>query len=89
MTLTIHIILHHYRWYLNKTGFYFKDTNGEFGQTDFSTFKKFEMGRGMKVSRKLPTDHRLLKANQSISTFNALKMGGTPPSKMRIRRRKI
>ena len=87
MTLKIHIILHHYRWYFLKTGIFFKDTNGEFGETVHSTFKKFELGRGMKVSRKLATDHHLLKAHQSISTFNALKMGGTPTSQMRIRPR--
>ena len=56
-------------------------------ETVHSTFKKFELGRGMKVSRKLATDHHLLKAHQSISTFNALKMGGTPTSQMRIRPR--
>ena len=88
MTLKIHIILHHYRWYFQRTGKNLKNTNGEFGETVHSTLKKFELGRGFKVSRKLATDHHLLKAHQSISTFNALKMGGTPPSKMAIRRRK-
>ena len=88
MTLKIHIIIHHYRWYFNKTGKNFKDTNGEFGETVHSTFKKFELGRGFKVSRNLATDHHLLKAHQSISTFNALKMGGSPASKFSIRRRK-
>ena len=88
MTLKIHIIIHHYRWYFTNTGKKFKDTNGEFGETVHSTFKKFELGRGFKVSRKLATDHHLLKAHQSISTFNALKMGGTPAKKMSIRKRK-
>ena len=88
MTLKVHIILHHYRWYFTTTGKKFKNTNGEFGETVHSTFKKFELGRGFKVSRKLGTDHHLLKAHQSISTFNALKMGGTPAKTMSIRKRK-
>ena len=49
--------------------------NGEITETVHSTFKKIELGRGLKVGRKLATDHHLLKAHQSISTFNALKMG--------------
>ena len=88
MTLKIHIIIHHYRWYFTNTGIFFKDTNGEFGETVHSTLKKFELGRGFKVSRRIGTDHHLLKAHQSISSFNALKMGGTPAKSMSIRKRK-
>ena len=87
MTLKIHILIHHYRWYFTKTGNKFKDTNGEFGETVHSTVKKFELGREFKVSRKLETDHHLLKAHQSILTCNALKMRGKPPNKMGKRRK--
>ena len=53
MTLKIHIILHHYMWYFKQTGKNFKDTNGEFGETVHSTFKKIELGRGRKFVENL------------------------------------
>ena len=40
MTLKIHVIIHHYRWYFTKTGTNFKDTNGEFVETVHYTLKK-------------------------------------------------
>ena len=42
MTLKIHIILTHYKFYFEKMGKNFKETNGEFGETLHSTIKKFE-----------------------------------------------
>ena len=39
MTLKIHIIIHHYKFYFEKMGKNFKDTNGEFGETLHYTLK--------------------------------------------------
>ena len=40
MTLKIHIILTHYKFYFEKMGKNFKETNGEFGETLHSTITK-------------------------------------------------
>ena len=42
MTLKVHVIIHHYRWYFIKTGKKFKDTNGEFVETVHYTLKNMK-----------------------------------------------
>ena len=51
MTLKIHIILTHYKFYFEKMGKNFKETNGEFGETLHSTINK-------KVEAKKKLEHQ-------------------------------
>ena len=52
MTLKIHIILTHYKFYFEKMGKNFKETNGEFGETLHSTIKKFEAKKKLEHQKK-------------------------------------
>ena len=82
MTLKIHIIIHHYAHYFEKMGKIFRDTNCESVETVHSSVKKHEEKKGFVTKRKLGTTHHVKRAHQSISSFNALKMGSTPPREM-------
>ena len=89
MTLKIHVIIHHYLWYFEKTGKNFKETNGEFTETVHSSIKKWEQKKNFHVKRRLGSDHHLLRSFQSISSFNAVRMGSTPNKEMGKRRKTI
>ena len=79
MTLKIHIIVHRYEHHFKNMGENFKETNGESVETVHSSIKKHEEKKGFVNKIKLGTTHHLKRAHQSISSFNALKMGSTPP----------
>ena len=52
-TLKIHVILAHYKFYFDKTGVKFKDTNSEFGETLHSTLTFFEARKGFCIKKTL------------------------------------
>ena len=48
MTLKIHVIIHHYKYYFDKTGKTFKYTNGEFTESAHSSLRMSEKIHGLK-----------------------------------------
>ena len=85
MTLKVHVILAHYKFYFEKTGKNFKDTNGEFGETLHSTLKNFEARKGFTIKRRIGDDRAVITGHQSISTINALHMGSFRAKDMTLR----
>ena len=85
MTLKVHVILSHYKFYFEKMGKNFKDTNGEFGETLHSTLKNFEARKGFTIKRKVGDDRAVITGHQSISTINALHMGSFRAQDMTLR----
>ena len=88
MTLKVHVIIHHYAYYFKIMGKNVKDTNGEFTETLHSTLKKHEVRKGFTVKKKLGTHTHLVKAIQSITSFNSIGIGFTPSKDMTLRRKR-
>ena len=53
MTLKVHVIVHHYKYYFEKTGVTLRDTNGEFTETCHSSLRISEERHGFKIVKKL------------------------------------
>ena len=86
-TLKAHVILAHYDWYFKNTGKNFRNTNGEFFEAAHYSLKKHEVDHGYVVKKKLGTPHHLLKSLQSLSTYNSIRIGSTPPQEFTLRRK--
>ena len=85
-TLKTHVILAHFGWYFENTGTNFRNTNGEFVEAAHYSLKNHEIDHGYVVKKKQGTPHHLLKAFQSLSSFNSMRVGGTPPQEFTLRK---
>ena len=88
MTLKTHVVLHHYAWYFKTTGKNFRYTNGEFFEAAHYSLKKHDRDHGYVMKKKLGTPQHLLKSLQSISTYNSMRVGSTPPQEFTLRKRR-
>ena len=87
-TLKTHVILAHFGWYFENTGTNFRNTNGEFVEAAHYSLKNHEHDHGYVVKKKQGTPHHLLKALQSLSSFNSMRVGATPPQEFTLRKKK-
>ena len=87
MTLKTHVILAHFEWYFKNTGTNFRNTNGEFLEAVHYSLKRHEVEHGYVVKKKQGTPTYLLKSLQSISSYNSLRIGSTPPQDFTLRRK--
>ena len=87
MTLTTHVILAHFEWYFKNNGTNFRNTNGEFFEAVHYSLKKHEFEHGYVLKKKQGTPHHLLKSLQSISSYNSMRIGSTPPQEFTLRRK--
>ena len=71
-----------------KTGTNFRNTNGEFVEAAHYSLKNHEHDHGYVVKKKQGTPHHLLKALQSLSSFNSMRVGATPPQEFTLRKKK-
>ena len=83
MTLKIHVITAHYKYYFAKTGTTFRHTNGEFTESCHSSLRKSEEIHGVKVVRKLGTPTHKKKSLKSLNIFNSKRAGFTTPLRLR------
>ena len=82
MTLKVHVVIHHYKFYFETTGKTLKETNGEFTETCHSTLRKAEECHNQKIVRKIATPIHQYQSFKSLIFHNSTKIGGeTPPSK--------
>ena len=80
------MILAHFDWYFQETGTNFRNTNGEYFEAAHYSLKNHEVDHGYVVKRSQGTTHHLLKSLQSISSYNSLRIGATPPQEFTLRR---
>ena len=85
MTLKIHKILTHYKFYCEKICKQFLTTNGEFGETLHSTLKIFEARKDFSIKRNILDDRAIITGHQSINTINAMHMGSFLAKEMTLR----
>ena len=83
MTLKIHVIIHHYPTYFEKTGTTMKYTNGEFTESCHSSLRKSEEMHGLRVKKNLGTPMHQLKSWQSMNIFNSKRAGFVTPVRLR------
>ena len=83
MTLKIHVIIHHYKYYFDKTGKTFKYTNGEFTESAHSSLRMSEEIHGLKIKRKLGTPKHQERSWQSMTLFNSKRAGFSTPIRLR------
>ena len=76
MTLKVHIVVHHYKFYFESTGKTFKETNGEFTETCHHTLRKSDECNGTNIVRKIATPIHQYKSLKSITNHNSKKIGG-------------
>ena len=86
-TLKVHVILHHYAWYFNKTGKNFKNTNGEYVEAVHSSLKKHERDHGFVVKKRQGTPQHRQKSLQSHVTYNSMRIGATSPMEFTLRKK--
>ena len=65
MTLKIHVILDHYKYYFEETGTNFRHTNGEFTESCHSTLRKSEETHNLKIVKQMGTSIHHKKSLQS------------------------
>ena len=83
MTLKIHVILHHYKYYFETTGQTFKFTNGEFTESCHSSLRKSETTHGLRIVKKLGTPIHQQRSLQSLTFFNSKRAGFSSPILLR------
>ena len=83
MILKVHVIIHHYEYYFEKTGRTLRNNNGKFTELCHSSLGRAEELQVLKVVNKLGTPVHQQKALQSMSFFNSKKAGFTPPLRLR------
>ena len=86
-TLKTHVILAHFSWYFNTTGTNFRNTNGEYVEAAHYSRKNFDIAHGYVMKHKQGTAHHLLKSLQSLSSYNSLRVGATPPQDFTLRKK--
>ena len=86
MTLKTHVILDHFEWYFKNAGTNFRNTNGEFLEAVHYSLKRHEVEHGYVVKKKQGTPTHLLKSLQSISSYNSMRIGATPPQDFTLRK---
>ena len=86
-TLKSHVILAHFSWYFKTTGTNFRNTNGEYVEAAHYSRKNFDIAHGYVVKHKQGTAHHLLKSLQSLSSYNSLRVGATPPQDFTLRKK--
>ena len=87
-TLKTHVILEHFSYYFKNNGTNFRITNGEFFEAAHYSKKKHEVDHGYVVKKKQGTKHHLLKSLQSLSSYNSIRIGSTPPRDLTLRKRR-
>ena len=80
--------LEHFDYYFKNTGTNFRVTNGEFFEAAHYSKKKHEFDHGYVVKKKQGTQHHLLKSLQSLSHYNSIRIGSTPPQDLVLRKRR-
>ena len=83
MTLKVHIIIHHYQYFFEKSGKTMKMTNGEFVETCHYSLKQSEDIHGLKVKKKLGTPMHMQKSWQSIVLYNSKRAGHVTPLRLK------
>ena len=86
-TLKTHVIMAHFGWYFETSGTNFRFTNGEYVEAAHYSLKNHEVDHGYVVKKKQGTQHHLLKAFQSLSSFNSMRVGCTPPQEFTLRKK--
>ena len=87
-TLKTHVILEHFAYYFKNSGTNFRTTNGEFFEAAHYSKKKHEFDHGYVVKKRQGTPHHLLKSLQSLSHYNSIRVGSTPPQDLLLRKRR-
>ena len=87
-TLKTHVILEHFSYYFKNKGTNFRITNGEFFEAAHYSKKKHEVDHGYVVKKKQGTKHHLLKSLQSLSSYNSIRIGSTPPRDLTLKKRR-
>ena len=87
MTLKTHVIVSHFEWYFKNADTNFCNTNGEFFEAVHYSLKKHEIEHGYVVKKQQGTPSHLLKSLQSISSYNSMRIGLTPPQEFTLRRK--
>ena len=85
MTLKVHVIAHHYKYYFETARITFKDTNGEFTEACQSSLRISEETHGLKVVRKLGTPVHQQRSFQSLTFYNSKSEGYSTPFRLRKR----
>ena len=86
--LKTHVILEHFSWYFQNSGTNFRLTNEEFVEAAHYSKKRHEVDHGFVTKKKQGTKHHLLRRIQSLSSYNSMRVGATPPSELSLRKRK-
>ena len=87
-TLKTHVILEHFEYYFKNAGTNFRVTNGEYFEAAHYSKKEHEIDHGYVVKKKQGTQHNLLKSLQSLSHYNSIRIGSTPPQDLVLRKRR-
>ena len=79
MTLKIHVIIHHYSFYFDKTGKTMRYTNGEFTESAHSTLRRHEELHNFKTVKNLVTPVHQSRSHRSLVAYNSKKIGSSTP----------
>ena len=88
-TLKTHVILEHFSWYFENSGTNFRLTNGEFVEAAPYSKKRHEVDDGFVTKKKQGTKHHLLRQIQSLSSYNSMIVGATPPSEFTLSKKTL
>ena len=83
MTLKVHVIIDHYKYFFEKSGTTMRHSNGEFTESCHSTLRKSEETHGFKVVKKCATPVHEKKSLQSLVFFNSRRAGYTTLQRLR------
>ena len=86
MTLKVHVVIDHYKFYFESTGKTLRETNGEFTETCHHTLRKSEECHGQKIVRKIATPIHQYQSLKSITNHNSKKIGSPLPAIQRVKK---